>query len=753
MPKEFRAVGLGMNEDETIVQPVSNHESQISAARKRKRELQTGTQSPACYSSPSLDSSASGSGRKKRRFREKLVGIASRAFPDQPPPLSETSSDEVLHSELISGDYVFGDSSSRSAHHVTSSQSKSILPDRDIKSTPLDKTSEKSTDDNIHIAHESTSDLCLMVPQSDPSRLSDHGTPLLGRARGQGPHPDDQRSLRNGSTVSTISSSPISVSKDGPTRPGDVLRSSSPNSKERPFKKPRSSLHYAEHVQSSGHSAELDATPHDLSESQAQREIPETPNEQDASIIYGDSQGHSQSRAQAVLSEAVSSGNQVAQDIIGPIPDVQVQVQVNVHKQDNPDTTQAPPQQSHQATEAGLPAVRMQQSPQFSYSNITPLFSTEPDTMDADDDTAMKIDESAVDQEYIEQVAARLSQAVTTARQSPQTDHTPEEPVKQQPTGIETGPGNDTAVTETKDALASVILKELEASPDLQASWLTTTMLNEEAQQRLRKGADVVAYLILKHRQNRERDATSQTDHASSLGASTQVVPNNEAISVRVMSNQRSDATTQTHPAPDVQAPTSVTRDATQADAGAQVSPTDHVQAQDREKLAKDDFTQRLTKNIYELIKPNYAFTNLPKDNFYMKQKSAGPTLAEIKARPTRKQMMHKPQSASRLGEHIFTQRMNNMMNGARRDIDPERKLKTLDELPKQVCDELGGVLGIESEGFDSVEQLLELPRDVFPTVYKGELVFADNSNRSARSRSNRNATKYRYGPAARDHP
>lgn len=774
-------------------------------------------------------------------MRQKLVGIASRAFPDQPPQLLENSSDEVLRSELISGDYAFGDSSSRSANNVALSQSKPNLSESITESTSPDKDKafKKSTDDSVsQIASEQTS----AMPQSDPPRLPDYGGPLLERLRAQGPHSDDQRSIRKGSTVSSMSSSgsngqpreacricnkssaldrrtlvdcsschrkyhrgchqqdvptdtrswscfkcerksssPFSVPKDwstvasdGPTRPRHTLRSSSPNAKERQFKRPRSSLHNTEHVQSSGHSAELFATPHNLSESQAQREIPQTPNEQDASIIYGDSQGHSQNRAQAVVSESLSSGNQVAQDNDHSIPRMHVQVQVKFRNQDRPNSTRALPQRSQQDVEADLPANQMETVHQFSYSKVTPLFSTEPQAMDAVDDAAMEVDDPFVDQKYIEQVATRVGQVVTMVDQSAQTDHLMDEPITNQSTAIETGSGNHSAFTEacvpsiaTQDALARGILEDMKASSDLQSSWLTTDMLNEEAKQRLWRGSQVIARSVLKNSQDRKRDAASQTNSASNLDASTPVVPNPDVISIKDMPNQQSSATTRTDSAPNPQAPTHVGRDTVQTNSEDQVLPMDHVEAQDKEKLAKDDFTQRFTKNIYDLIKPNFAYTDLPKDDFYMKQKPTGPTLAEIKARPTRKQMMSKPEkSASRLGEHIFGQRMKNMMSGVRSDGDPERKLKTTSEVPQQLLDEFGG----DVEGFDSLEDLLELPRDVFLKDYNGDLVFADNSNRvcgcyrwifelfanvsqSARSRSNRNATKYWYGAAAREHP
>lgn len=226
------------------------------------------------------------------------------------------------------------------------------------------------------------------------------------------------------------------------------------------------------------------------------------------------------------------------------------------------------------------------------------------------------------------------------------------------------------------------------------------------------------------------RQATGIETNSRNDTAFTVAGTQDASASSRLKETEGKATELQTNP----QASTNVVPDTEQTKAPAQVSSVDHGEAKDKAKVAKNDFTQRLTKNIYERIKPNYAFTDLLKDDFYMKQKPAGPTLAEIKARPTRKQMMHEPQSASRLGEHIFGQRMKNMMSGVRSDADPERNLKTTDRVPQHLLDELGGELGVESLGFDSLEDLLELPKDVIAKVYNGDLVFADNSN----SNSNR---------------
>jgi len=452
----------------------------------------------------------------------------------------------------------------------------------------------------------------------------------------------------------------------------------------------------------------------------------------------------------------MSSGDQINDVTDGSMPQLQVQVKVKVNQLDQLDTIRADDQSAQVRSEAALGEIQMQPSPQFSYSNITSVFSTGPGIMDVDNNGAsdMEADESAlgvlsvtqdsvvqeaVVQEHVAQecVAIQVGGSRPSVHQAAQNRHAINEPVNRRLVGVNTDAeiplqSADVALPQMQgpvERAAGTITRQLtESIPDTTLSWLTTDgMLPVETRERLSLGAQVIDDRLRQDRRSRDRNAIAQTESAQRQNASTQIV-------FEEAHNNMVDTAVQTD---HLQAASPIVPDAVRNDMIDKEVQTDRAEAQEKHVFTKDDLSQRISQGIHELIRPSFTYNDPPPDNFYMKQRTKGPTLEEIKRRPTRKQMMKKGQSCSRLGDHVFDQRWQNMMSGLKKDENqkPEHTIKTTRDVPAHMIHDLGG----EVDHADCLDDLLELPTGCFPMLLpRGnphiqdniELVFGENTNK-----------------------
>ena len=151
--------------------------------------------------------------------------------------------------------------------------------------------------------------------------------------------------------------------------------------------------------------------------------------------------------------------------------------------------------------------------------------------------------------------------------------------------------------------------------------------------------------------------------------------------------------------------------------------------------------------------------------------RNRGPSLAEIRARPTRKQMCGKASSLSRLGPQIFEKKMSAIRNGLKRitpvdlttdtHVNNNRHTTSVDSdvdmtgTDTQQAEAEAAIAAwnpeepSEPEEFKSLDEALGMPTELVPMMYDHQLVFRDGT-RTASGRLGRAKNIYRIGWAAK---